>query len=84
MPFEGSEMSDSSFVRVIKRREVLTLAFGAMIGWSWVALSGGWIETAGSAGAMLAFAGVDSEGNTVNSDDWRGRRILLKFFRGSW
>jgi FtsH-binding integral membrane protein len=35
-------------------------------------------------GPMLAFAGVDSEGNTVNSDDWRGRRILLKFFRGSW
>ena len=50
-------MSGSSFVRVIKRREVLTLAFGAMIGWSWVALSGGWIETAGSVGAMLAFAG---------------------------
>ena len=57
MPFRGSEMSGSSFIRVIKRREVLTLAFGAMIGWSWVALSGGWIETAGSVGAMLAFAG---------------------------
>ena len=49
-------MSDSSFVRVIRRKEVITLAFGAMIGWSWVALSGGWIETAGSVGAMLAFA----------------------------
>ncbi len=50
-------MSDSSFVRVIRRKEVLTLAFGAMIGWSWVALSGGWISEAGSVGAMLAFAG---------------------------
>jgi hypothetical protein len=30
---------------------VLTLAFGAMIGWSWVALSGGWVEGAGSGGA---------------------------------
>jgi amino acid transporter len=49
-------LSDSSFVRVIRRKEVITLAFGAMIGWSWVALSGGWIETAGSVGAMLAFA----------------------------
>jgi len=49
-------MSGSSFVRVIKRKEVLTLAFGAMIGWSWVALSGGWIASAGSVGAMLAFA----------------------------
>lgn len=49
-------MSESGFVRVIKRKEVLTLAFGAMIGWSWVALSGGWIESAGSVGAILAFA----------------------------
>ncbi len=49
-------MSDSSFIRVIRRKEVLTLAFGAMIGWSWVALSGGWIAEAGSVGAMLAFA----------------------------
>lgn len=49
-------MSQGHFVRVIKRREVLTLAFGAMIGWSWVALTGGWIEEAGSVGAMIAFA----------------------------
>ncbi len=33
---------------------------------------------------MLAFESVDSSGNTVSSDHWRGRRILLKFFRGSW
>ena len=33
---------------------------------------------------MLAFESVDSEGNTVDSNDWRGHRILLKFFRGSW
>lgn len=44
------------FVRVIRRKEILALAFGAMIGWSWVALTGTWIETAGSVGAMLAFA----------------------------
>ncbi len=31
-------MPDGHFVRVIKRKEVLALAFGAMIGWSWVAL----------------------------------------------
>ena len=50
-------MADSKFIRVIKRREVLTLSFGAMIGWSWMALSGGWVEEAGSLGAMLAFVG---------------------------
>jgi len=31
------------------------LAFGAMIGWSWVALAGTWLESAGSIGAILAF-----------------------------
>ena len=48
-------MAEGHFIRVIKRKEVLTLAFGAMIGWSWVALTGGWINEAGSLGAMLAF-----------------------------
>ena len=45
----------SGFVRVINRPQVLALAFGAMVGWSWVALTGVWIESAGPAGAMLAF-----------------------------
>ncbi len=49
-------MADGHFIRVIKRKEVLTLSFGAMIGWSWVALTGGWIEEAGSLGAITAFA----------------------------
>jgi amino acid transporter len=49
-------MAEGHFIRVIQRREVLTLAFGAMIGWSWVALTGGWIEEAGSLGAIAAFA----------------------------
>ena len=49
-------MADGQFVRVIRRREVVALAFGAMVGWSWVALTGTWIGTAGSVGAMLAFA----------------------------
>ncbi len=44
------------FVRSIRRKEVLALSFGAMIGWSWVALTGTWIAGAGAAGAMLAFA----------------------------
>ena len=49
-------MSGGQFIRVIRRREVLALAFGAMIGWSWVALTGNWIDKAGGLGAMLAFA----------------------------
>ena len=44
------------FHRVLRNREALTLAFGAMIGWSWVLMTGFWVETAGSLGTLLAFA----------------------------
>lgn len=45
----------SSFIRVLGRRDVIALAFGAMIGWSWVVLTGTWITAAGTLGAILAF-----------------------------
>jgi len=48
-------MTDGRFLRVIRRKEVLALSFGAMIGWSWVALTGNWISGAGSIGAIIAF-----------------------------
>jgi len=48
-------VSDGHFIRVIRRKEVFALSFGAMIGWSWVALTGNWIGGAGSLGAILAF-----------------------------
>ena len=48
-------MADGRFIRVVRRKEVLALSFGAMIGWSWVALTGNWIGGAGSIGATLAF-----------------------------
>lgn len=52
-------MSDSNqssqFVRVLGRRDALALAFGAMIGWSWVVLSSTWLQSAGTAGAIIAF-----------------------------
>lgn len=43
------------FARVLRAHDVVTLAFGAMIGWSWVLLTGYWVETAGSLGTVLAF-----------------------------
>ena len=43
------------FARVLKARAVLALSFSAMVGWSWVLLSGHWVETAGSVGVLLAF-----------------------------
>ena len=48
-------MTEVRFARVIQRKEVLTLAFGAMIGWSWVALTGNWIAGAGGLGAIIGF-----------------------------
>lgn len=44
------------FIRVLKNRDVVLLAFGAMIGWSWVLMTGFWVTTAGSLGTLLAFA----------------------------
>lgn len=49
-------MSDSTFQRALARRDVLSLAFGAMIGWSWVLLTGEWTTGAGTLGATIAFA----------------------------
>lgn len=52
-------MSDASrhseLTRVLARTDVLALAFGAMIGWGWIVLTGNWIVSAGSVGAMTAF-----------------------------
>ena len=43
------------FVKVLGRREVITLALGAIIGWGWVVLSGGILLDAGSVGSIIAF-----------------------------
>ena len=51
---EGAEPK-GRFVRVLGRLDILTLSFGAMIGWGWVILSDDWILDGGSLGAMLAF-----------------------------
>ena len=44
------------FARVLKTRDVLMLAFGAMIGWSWILMTGYWVGNAGSIGTLIAFA----------------------------
>lgn len=48
-------MNDSKFIKILGNRDVLALAFGAMIGWGWVVTTGLWINGAGSLGAILAF-----------------------------
>jgi amino acid transporter len=41
--------------RVLDLKDTLALSFGAMVGWSWVILSGVWLTNGGSIGAMLGF-----------------------------
>ncbi|RYM02715.1 amino acid permease [Sporolactobacillus sp. THM7-7] len=51
----GISVSDQNFKKILGNRDVLALAFGAMIGWGWVVTTGLWISEAGSLGAILAF-----------------------------
>ncbi|KMY55605.1 amino acid permease [Bacillus sp. FJAT-27231] len=48
-------MEEQKFLKTLGNRDVLALAFGAMIGWGWVVTTGLWITEAGSLGAILAF-----------------------------
>ncbi|MBZ9685495.1 APC family permease [Clostridium estertheticum] len=48
-------MENNNLKRVLSNKDVLALAFGAMIGWGWVILTGVWIQKAGTLGAMIAF-----------------------------
>ena len=45
----------TEFAKTISRPQVLALSFGAMIGWSWVLLTGEWLIRAGTLGTALAF-----------------------------
>ena len=41
--------------KTLMNREVIALACGAMIGWSWVLLTGEWLSRAGTLGTVAAF-----------------------------
>lgn len=47
--------NEERLIRVLGQRDVLALAFGAMIGFGWVVLAGTWLQEAGSLGAIIAF-----------------------------
>src|SRR5699024_7603365 len=48
-------MKEQKLLKILGNKDVLALAFGAMIGWGWVVTTGLWITEAGSLGAILAF-----------------------------
>lgn len=45
-----------SLIKALGSWDTLAIGFGAMIGFGWVVLTGGWLESAGTMGAVLAFA----------------------------
>lgn len=48
-------LKSAEYEKVFSKKDIFALAFGAMIGWGWVVLTGSWIETAGALGAIIAF-----------------------------
>ena len=48
-------MEDSKFERVLSKKDIFAIAFGAMIGWGWVVMAGDWIKGAGTLGSIIAF-----------------------------
>ena len=47
--------SNQNFQKVLRTRDVIMLAFGAMIGWGWVVSSGQWIQAGGVIGTVIGF-----------------------------
>jgi amino acid transporter len=50
------EKTEGRFERLLGAWDMTALAFGAAIGWGWVVLSGKWLLTGGTLGAILGFA----------------------------
>ena len=55
MSAHGGTGSDGSFLRVLGRWDTFAVSFGAMIGFGWIVLTGGFLDGAGTFGAALAF-----------------------------
>ena len=51
----NNKNSNSELKRDLRTRDVIMIAFGAMIGWGWVVSSGQWIETGGAIGTAIGF-----------------------------
>ena len=44
-----------SLSKTLKRGDIWAFAFGSIVGWGWVMLAGGWVISAGTIGAIIAF-----------------------------
>ncbi|MEG1930852.1 MAG: amino acid permease, partial [Anaerovorax sp.] len=46
---------NQSLQKSFSTKDVLAMAFGTMIGWGWIMLSGQWAADAGMVGAIVAY-----------------------------
>lgn len=51
----STQTKKSEFNKVLSSKDILVIAFGAMIGWGWVISTGDWIQRGGALGAALGF-----------------------------
>lgn len=56
-PARTTEHADAGFKRVLGSLDAYAIGFGAMIGFGWVVLAGGWLREAGTLGAVIAMVG---------------------------
>lgn len=49
------QTTERGLMKALTQRDLFVLAFGAMIGWGWIILSGEWIDEGGPFGAISAF-----------------------------
>lgn len=50
----NQEQQRATLGKTLKRGDVWFFAFGAIVGWGWIMLAGGWVQEAGTLGAVIA------------------------------
>ena len=48
-------MESPKFNKVLNKKDIFVIAFGAMIGWGWVVNIGEWLTNAGAIGSAISF-----------------------------
>lgn len=52
---EKNNLTKGQLERTFEKKDIFALAFGTMVGWGWIMLSGKWASDAGFLGAILAY-----------------------------
>lgn len=55
MSNENNAVGRESLSKTLGRGDIWAFAFGSIVGWGWIMLAGGWVTSAGTVGAIIAF-----------------------------